>query len=75
MYSYIVDIVIFYDRELLQKTFIPVSRIFDNKDENPAPVVITSCKRNSDNFFFKYYETSTLDECIELDSTIVGCNE
>ena len=51
MYSYIVDIVIFYDRELLQKTFIPVSRIFDNKDENPAPVVKTSYKRNSNNFF------------------------
>ena len=55
--------------EFLLKTFIPVSRIFDNEDdiftsyfpgmfENPAPAKIILKKQNP-----KYYEILTLYKC------------
>ena len=69
-------------RESLLEKFIPVSRIFDNEFlyfpgifENPAPGVKTSCQRNI-NFkkYLKYYKISTIYECVEKLSMIIGCN-
>ena len=58
-------------RELLLKTFSPVSRIFYNEDdififpemfENPAPPAVkTSCKRNIN---LKCFEISTIYDCV-----------
>ena len=63
---------------LLWITFIPVSRMFDSEDdififsgmfENPAPAKYNLKKRNK-----KYYEISTIKECVQKESMTIGCN-
>jgi len=67
--------------ELLLKTFIHVSRIFDIEDDififsrNGRKSSATSCKLNiikKQNQ--KYYEISTKYECVEKLSMVIGCN-
>ena len=55
--------------ELLLKTFIPVSKIFDNEDD--IFIISRNVRKSSasENYFKKqnqkYYEISTIYECVE----------
>ena len=57
---------IFYDVKVNFKTFIPGSRIFDNEDDI---LIFQECskiqRRREIIFKKKYYETSTIYECVE----------